>query len=177
MFLEESSIEEKDGAWLHELAVNNSVLESLNFYMTELGKIEVVDLELIARNCPSLVSLKISDTEILQLLLFFQYATNLEEFGGGSFNESAEKYTKITLPKTLCRLGLTFIGKNEMPIIFPFANLLKKLDLLYSLLDSEDHCLLIQKCPNLEVLEVNHEMLPTLLLFLIYTHRLQSMLL
>ncbi|KAK9037091.1 hypothetical protein V6N11_022013 [Hibiscus sabdariffa] len=38
LFLEESSIIEKDGQWLHELAVNNSVLMTLNFYMTDLLK-------------------------------------------------------------------------------------------------------------------------------------------
>jgi len=27
---------EKDGEWLHELALNNTVLETLNFYMTYL---------------------------------------------------------------------------------------------------------------------------------------------
>ncbi|PRQ59361.1 putative leucine-rich repeat domain, L domain-containing protein [Rosa chinensis] len=48
------------------------------------------------------------------------------------------------------------LGKNEMPIAFPLAAALKKLDLLYALLDTEDHCTLIQKCPNLEVLETRN---------------------
>lgn len=59
MFTEESSIIEKDGEWLHELAVNNTVLETLNFYMTDLNEVSYDDLELIAKNCYSLVSVKL----------------------------------------------------------------------------------------------------------------------
>lgn len=152
--MEESSIIEKDGEWLHELATNNTVLETLNFYMTELAKVQYQDLELIARNCRSLLSVKISDCEILELVDFFRAAAVLEEFCGGSFNDEPENYTAVSLPQRLSRLGLTYMGKNEMPIVFPFASLLKKLDLLYALLDTDDHCMLIQRCPNLEVLEV-----------------------
>ncbi|XP_058109258.1 coronatine-insensitive protein 1 [Magnolia sinica] len=159
LFLEESSIVEKDGNWLHELAVNNTVLETLNFYMTELKFIDIRDLELIARNCRSLLSLKISDYEILELAGFFRAALSLEEFGGGSFNEQAgdiDKYSSVSFPPRLCRVGLNYMGKNEMPILFPCATLLKKLDLQYTFLDTEDHCQLIQRCPNLEILEVRN---------------------
>ncbi|KAF4346491.1 hypothetical protein CsatB_009389 [Cannabis sativa] len=156
LFLEESSINDKDGEWLHELAVNNSVLETLNFYMTDLAKVKFEDLALIARNCRSLISVKISDCEILDLVKFFRAAVALEEFCGGSFNEHPEKYTAISLPQKLCRLGLTYMGNNELPIVFPLTNLLKKLDLLYALLNTEDHCTLIQRCPNLEVLETRN---------------------
>ena len=154
LFLEESSIIEKDGEWLHELALNNNVLETLNFYMTDLEQARFQDLELIARNCHSLVSVKISECELLDLVGFFRAATALQEFGGGSFNEQPERYSSLSFPSKLCCLGLTYMGQNEMPIIFPFASLLRRLDLLYALLDTDDHCLLIQRCPNLEVLEV-----------------------
>ncbi|KAL6123607.1 hypothetical protein ACLB2K_076128 [Fragaria x ananassa] len=160
LFLEESSIienEDEQGEWLHQLAINNTVLETLNFYMTDLDKIKFEDLELIARNCPSLISVKISDREILDLLGFFHHATALEEFCGGSFNDqSEERYSVVSLPRKLSRLGLTMMGRNEMPIVFPLAPLLVKLDLLYALLDTEDHCTLIQKCPNLIVLETRN---------------------
>ncbi|XP_050384934.1 coronatine-insensitive protein 1 [Argentina anserina] len=159
LLLEESLIIEKEdewGEWLHELATNNTVLETLNFYMTDLGRIRFEDLELIAKNCPSLTSVKISDCEILDLLGFFRYAAALEEFCGGSFNDQSERYSGVSLPRKLSRLGLTMMGKNEMPIVFPLAPLLIKLDLLYALLDTEDHCTLIQKCPNLQVLETRN---------------------
>ncbi|XP_010256650.1 PREDICTED: coronatine-insensitive protein 1-like [Nelumbo nucifera] len=156
LFLEESMIDEKDGEWLHDLALNNTVLEVLNFYMTDLMKISVQDLELIARNCRSLVSIKISEPEILDLVGFFRAASALEEFGGGSFNEQPDRYLVVPFPSRLCRLGLGYMGRNEMSIVFPFASLLKKLDLLYALLDTEDHCQLIQRCPNLETLEARN---------------------
>ncbi|KAA8534109.1 hypothetical protein F0562_031698 [Nyssa sinensis] len=156
LFLEESKIIEKDGEWLHELALNNTVLETLNFYIAELTKVRFQDLELIARNCRSLVSMKISDCEILDLVGFFHVAAALEEFGGGSFNEQPERYSAVSLPRKLYRLGLTYMGRNEMPIVFPLASILRKLDLLFAFLDTEDHCLLIQRCPNLEVLETRN---------------------
>ncbi|XP_028795986.1 coronatine-insensitive protein 1-like isoform X1 [Neltuma alba] len=153
LFLEESTIVEKDGEWLHQLATNNTVLEALNFYLTDIANVKIQDLELIAKNCPNLVSVKITDCEILDLINFFRHATALEEFCGGSYNEQPHKYSIVSLPANLNRLGLTYIGKNEMPIVFPFASLLKKLDLLYAMLDTEDHCMLIRRCPNLEILE------------------------
>ncbi|PSS34492.1 Coronatine-insensitive protein [Actinidia chinensis var. chinensis] len=159
LFLEESSIgsiDEKDGEWLHELALNNHVLETLNFYMTDLVQVRFQDLELIARNCRSLVSVKISDCELLDLVGFFRAATALQEFGGGSVNEQPERYSSLSFPPKLCCLGLTYTGQNTRPIIFPFAWLLTRLDLLYALLDTDDHCLLIQRCPNLEVLETRN---------------------
>ncbi|XP_010554643.1 PREDICTED: coronatine-insensitive protein 1 [Tarenaya hassleriana] len=159
LLMEESFFIEKDGEWLHELALHNTSLEVLNFYMTELAKINPKDLETIARNCRSLVSLKLGDCEILDLVGVFKAAINLEEFCGGSFNEDPDrpdKYLTLSFPRKLCRLGLSYMGTNEMPIIFPFAAQIRKLDLLYALLDTEDHCTLIQKCPNLEVLETRN---------------------
>ncbi|TYG78798.1 hypothetical protein E1A91_D02G089000v1 [Gossypium mustelinum] len=156
LFLEDSSIIEKDGRWIHEIAMNNSVLETLNFYMTDLVKVSFEDLQLIARNCRNLVSVKISDCEILDLVGFFHAAAVLEEFNGGPFYDQPDGYAAVTFPSRLCRLGLTYMGKNEMPIVFPFAPLFKELDLLYALLDTEDHCLLIQRCPNLEVLKTRN---------------------
>ncbi|CAL9134898.1 unnamed protein product [Musa textilis] len=158
LFLEESSITENDGKWVYEIAVNNPVLETLNFYMTEL-RVTPQDLELLAKNCRSLVSLKISECDISDLVNFFRIATSLEEFGGGSFNDQvgeADSYKKIQFPPKLCCIGLIYMGKNEMDILFPFAAALKKLDLQYTFLSTEDHCQLIQRCPNLEVLEVRN---------------------
>nr|AHY19994.1 coronatine-insensitive protein 1 [Gladiolus hybrid cultivar] len=158
LFLEESTITEKEGDWLRELALNNSVLETLNFYMTELG-VSWQDLELIAKNCRSLISLKIAECDISYLVGFFRAATLLEEFGGGSFDDQTgemNKYEKICFPPRLCRLGLSYMGTNEMHVIFPVAGALKKLDLQYTFLTTEDHCELIQRCPNLEILEVRN---------------------
>ncbi|XP_019439407.1 PREDICTED: coronatine-insensitive protein 1-like [Lupinus angustifolius] len=156
LVLEESSIVEHDGQWLHELALNNTVLETLNFYLTDIAEVIIQDLELLAKNCPNLVAVRITDCEILDLKIFFRYASALEEFCGGAYNEEPERYSAVSLPAKLCRLGLTYIGKNELPIVLMYAAVLKKLDLLYAMLDTEDHCVLIQRCPNLEVLETRN---------------------
>ncbi|KAJ0987868.1 hypothetical protein J5N97_006224 [Dioscorea zingiberensis] len=159
LFLEESIIVENDADWLHELASNNSVLESLNFYLTELKIVPFQDLVLLARNCQSLVSLKISEGDMLDLVGFFQEAKMLEDFAGGSFDEQpgeVNRYANVRFPPRLCRIGLTFMGTNEMNIIFPLAAALKKLDLQLTFLSTEDHCQLIQQCPNLEILEVRN---------------------
>ncbi|KAF3637459.1 Coronatine-insensitive protein 1 [Capsicum annuum] len=168
LLMEESSIIEKDGEWVQELALNNTVLENLNFYMTDLVQVRAEDLELIARNCKSLVSMKISEFEITKLLGFFRAAAALEEFGGGAFNdqpehvaengynEQAGKYAAVVFPPRLCQLGLTYLGKNEMSILFPITFRVKKLDLLYALLDTAAHCFLLQRCPNLEILETRN---------------------
>ncbi|MED6173011.1 Coronatine-insensitive protein 1 [Stylosanthes scabra] len=153
LFLEESTLVEKDSEWLHELALNNTVLETLNFYLTDIAAVDFQDLELIAKNCPNLVSVKITDSEVLDLVNFFRYASALEEFSGGSYNQEPDKYNAVVLPEKLHRLGLTYIGGNELPMVFGCAAGLTKLDLLYSFLDAEDHCTLIKRCPNLEVLE------------------------
>lgn len=153
LFLEESQILEKDGLWLHELAMNNTVLETLNFYMTELSQVSVKDLELIAKKCSDLVSVKIGDSEISSLVGFFNHANALEEFGGGSFNEQSELYNHVMYPQRVIRLGLNYMSTSETVLVLPFAFRLKKLDLLFALLDTEDHCRLLQRCTNLEVLE------------------------
>ncbi|KAL2317068.1 hypothetical protein Fmac_030944 [Flemingia macrophylla] len=153
LFLEVSSLVDNDGDWLHELAFNNTVLETLNFYRIPMFNINIRDLELIARNYPNLVSLKIGNHhEVLEIRNFFGYATALEEFSGGSYNYQLD-HNVIRLPDKLCRLGLTFFSEDKMDMVAPNAALLKKLDLFYSTLDTEYHCTLIQMCPNLEVLE------------------------
>ncbi|PPD90678.1 hypothetical protein GOBAR_DD12379 [Gossypium barbadense] len=69
LFLEDSSIIEKYGRWIHEIAMNNSVLETLNFYMTDLVKVDLVG--------------------------FFHAAAVLEEFNGGSFYNQLDGYAAI----------------------------------------------------------------------------------
>ncbi|KAL6620332.1 hypothetical protein ACP70R_035471 [Stipagrostis hirtigluma subsp. patula] len=154
LFLEECQIFDNGSEWINDLAVNNPFLATLNFHMTDL-RVMPADLELLARNCKSLISLKISDCDLSDLISFFRLATALEEFAGGTFNEQGE-LTNVKFPSRLCSLGLTFMGTNDMPIIFPFSGVLKKLDLQYTFLTTEDHCQLIAKCPNLLVLAVRN---------------------
>ncbi|XP_062217630.1 coronatine-insensitive protein homolog 1b-like [Phragmites australis] len=67
----ECLIIDKGSEWIHDLAVSNPVLVTLNFHMTELIMMPA-DLELLAKNCRSLISLKISDCDLSYLIGFFQ---------------------------------------------------------------------------------------------------------
>ncbi|GJZ62448.1 coronatine-insensitive protein 1 [Tanacetum coccineum] len=98
--LENSSISEKDGEWLHELALCSSSIESLNFYRAGLTKFDVKDLALVAKNCSqSLVSVKISDRyDFIELVEFFSYALKLEDFGGGWFGDNNRVNPNIPFP-------------------------------------------------------------------------------
>ncbi|XP_071685706.1 coronatine-insensitive protein 1-like [Rutidosis leptorrhynchoides] len=156
LFLEESQITEKDGEWLHELALNNSILETLNFYMTDLSQPKYKDLQLIATKCKSLVSIKISDCDYFDLAAFLRVATSLQEFCGSWFQDKAEQYGDVVFPPRFCGLGLNYMATHEVPIVLPVASRLKKLDLLYCFLDTDDHCLLLQQCINLEILEARN---------------------
>lgn len=155
LVLEDSTIVETSGEWFHQLALNNNVLETLNFYMVFLEQIRVEDLELLARNCP-LVSIKIGDTDLAQLVNFFRSATTLQEFCGGSFSEGFEQYSNILFPPKLTSVGLMYLAEVQAPILHPIANLMRKLDLVYASLSCDGHCELIRRCPNLEVLETTN---------------------
>ncbi|KAE8813399.1 coronatine insensitive 1-like protein [Hordeum vulgare] len=117
LFLEECTITDNGTEWLHDLAANNPVLVNLNFYLTYLRAVPA-DLELLARNCKSLISLKISDCDLSDLVGFFQIATSLQEFAGAEISE--QMYGNVKFPSKICSFGLTFMGINEMHIIFPF---------------------------------------------------------
>lgn len=128
---ERTTVTEEAGGWLRELAINNSVLTTLNLYKYDVYlKSPWEDLELIAQNCRSLISLSISKCDISYLVggFLFRTATALEEFAGGSFDDQTGEtnmYNKICFPARLCNLGLSCMGTNEMHIVFPFAALLK----------------------------------------------------
>ncbi|KAK9063947.1 hypothetical protein SSX86_017819 [Deinandra increscens subsp. villosa] len=160
LFLEGSLVVEKDGDWLHELAINNTQLETLNFYFTKLSLVSSNDLELIAERCKSLKSVKISDCERLDLDEFFYLAGSLEEFRGNGFHKFVELYPPLPsaefdppFPPGLCRLGPNGIDIIEIYLVGRLASRLKQLDFLYTYLDTDDQCMLLEDCHNLEVLE------------------------
>ncbi|GKC59417.1 coronatine-insensitive protein 1-like protein [Tanacetum coccineum] len=153
--LDSSSISENNGEWLHELALHNTSIESLNFNKAYLTKFDVKDLALVAKNCSqSLVSVKISEHyEFIDLVEFFSYAIKLEDFGGGWFVKNNNpinnnlfgmdalivanpnialparraKYKDFKFPTKLKYLALIHhIGRKD--IVLPFAHLITQLD-------------------------------------------------
>jgi coronatine-insensitive protein 1 len=165
LFLEESEIKDEGGEWLHELALRNISLEVLNFYVPYLESINMRDLELIATNCRALTSLRVNECDILELRGVLDKATELEEFGGGSFqfvnsDEHAletDTYRSVKFPsKVISLIGLNDLSETGLPFILPRACNLKKLDLQFTYLSTESHCELLCLCTGLEVLEVRN---------------------
>ncbi|KAL6649637.1 hypothetical protein ACP70R_013861 [Stipagrostis hirtigluma subsp. patula] len=159
LFLEESLIAEKENdEWIRELARHNTVLETLNFFLTDL-RASPEYLTLLVRSCQRLKTLKISECLMPDLINLFRTAQSLQEFAGGSFDDQGQalenrNYENFYFPPLLHRLGLLYMGTNELQILFPYAAALKKLDLQFTFLSTEDHCQIVQRCPNLEILEV-----------------------
>nr|GEY14385.1 hypothetical protein [Tanacetum cinerariifolium] len=68
----------KDGKWFHELALQNTGIESLDFRNGTI--VAVTDLTLLVKNCSqSLVSLKIAGFDQVNLVDVFTYAVRLED--------------------------------------------------------------------------------------------------
>jgi hypothetical protein len=64
---------------------------------------------------------------------FFGYASSLEEFGGGPYDEDLKNYFAVSLPTNISRLSLTNILNEEF--VFPNAAKLIKLELSDAKLD------------------------------------------
>lgn len=159
LFLEESIVAEKENdEWLRELATNNTVLETLDFYLTDL-RASPAYLALVVRNCRRLKTLKISECFMSELIDLFHTTETLQEFAGGSFDDQGQggesrNYVNYYFHPSMQRLSLLYMGTNALQILFPYGARLKKLDLQFTFLNTEDHCQIVHRCPDLEVLEV-----------------------
>ncbi|PWA35789.1 hypothetical protein CTI12_AA606180 [Artemisia annua] len=137
----------KFGNCLHELALHNKVIESLHF-STTFDHIGVNDLTLLAKNCSkSLVSLKISPCSLSKLGEAFRHAVRLEDSDGAYFDEDDE-YVGFKFPPNMRCLGICDLSVTSYPFVLPLVNQLRELNLL----EPNCQCLLIERCPNLEVL-------------------------
>lgn len=156
LHLEKSNFLVKDGEWIHQMALHNKSVRVLNFYLTPLNEVNTQDLETLASNCPSLVSLKMGLFDILKLKGFFKVARHLQEFYGSKFSDDDKKKAEdICLPQNLSGVGFYYMRGSELPLVFPFADKIQKLDLRFAWLSSAYQCELLRNTPNLEVLEVN----------------------
>ncbi|GKA12787.1 hypothetical protein Tco_0692333 [Tanacetum coccineum] len=81
--LKRNQFNNKDGKWLHELALQNTGIESLDLRYFNIH--DVKDLTLLVKNCcRSLVSLKIVEVvDLINLVDVFRHAVRLEDFVGG----------------------------------------------------------------------------------------------
>ncbi|GJR84833.1 leucine-rich repeat, cysteine-containing subtype protein [Tanacetum coccineum] len=137
----------KDGIWLHQLALNSTVLERLHLNYTDDSYAE--DLTLLAKNCcNSLISLKIGKCYLSKLGDVFRYAVRLEHFGG-DISDKGSDLVGFQFPPNTCSLSITDLPLTEHTTILPFLNQIRKLKFVSSY---ACQCLLFKRCPNLEVL-------------------------
>ncbi len=157
--LEDSAVIDAGGEWLHALAQNNSVLESLNFAVVGLDSASIEDLALLVGNCKSLVSLKVGEIDMSNLAGVLRKAPFLKELGTGTFSDLEDERMRsavsIKLPQHLVSLsGLWAMPDAGLQMVQPVAANLKKLDLKFTLLSTRGHCELLSHCFALEELEV-----------------------
>lgn len=142
-----------DATWLHQLALNSTVLEKLHVMYTDISYAE--DLTLLAKNCcNSLISLKIGECYLSKLRDAFRYAVRLEQFGGGRVldEDSEGELVGFQFPpniRSFCSMELPITHYSS---VLPLLNQIRKLKLAFVDLDEDRMCLLFKRCPNLEVL-------------------------
>nr|GEX33505.1 hypothetical protein [Tanacetum cinerariifolium] len=150
----EYSVIMKNGKWLHELALQNTGIETLDFRC--ITRYDVKDLILLAKNCSQrLVSLKFPPgDDMIHLVDVFSYAVRLEDFVGGKWVEG-QVFAGFKFPTSMRCMGIYYLSESSFPFVLPFAHQLRELHLLDVRLDPNSRCLLFQSCPNLEVLDTN----------------------
>ncbi|MCO5602529.1 hypothetical protein L7F22_056662 [Adiantum nelumboides] len=157
--VEECSLDDHSGRWLHELSHHNSSLESLNIAGTDLQNVTIDDLATLTSNCKSLTSLKLNELELENLADILKSTTALQELGGVSISDELPRKV-IALPSRLTSLvSLYYMGAEDgdevvNSLIRPIAASLRKIDLQFAFLSVPGHCELLGHCSNLEALEV-----------------------
>ncbi|XP_024384913.1 coronatine-insensitive protein homolog 1a isoform X2 [Physcomitrium patens] len=159
--LEDSEVEDKGGEWLHALALNDSTLEELHFGVLGIEAIDIEDLTILVEKSKSLVCLKVAEIELLDMIDVLQRVPSLEDLGAGSCNylgaKDVDDFVSIPWPKKLNALsGMWSLMDSGLPQILPIAPNLIKLDLKYTLLSCEGHCLLLSHCFSLQELQTRN---------------------
>ncbi|KAG2290855.1 hypothetical protein Bca52824_037524 [Brassica carinata] len=155
-------MDEKNGGWLHQVALHNTHLRVMHCYQTIISKVSIEDLETIAKTCSSsLVSLKISGFDLLRLQGTLRLASVLEFYGGAIVEDidDPDKYFNADIyyfPPKLCHVG-DFIGLflKHISIMYAFADRLKTLDLFGAVLGNYAHCIIRRRLPNIEILNTS----------------------
>ncbi|GJZ95324.1 leucine-rich repeat, cysteine-containing subtype protein [Tanacetum coccineum] len=143
-------IELKVAIWLHQLALNSTVLERFHVTNTDISYAE--DLTLLAKKCcNSLISFKIGACYLIKLEDAFRYAVRLEHFGGYICDEERE-LVGFRFPPSMRSLCIKGFAVTRNSTVLPFLNQIRKLKLVFAHRDEDIQCLLLKRCPNLEVL-------------------------
>nr|GEW53830.1 hypothetical protein [Tanacetum cinerariifolium] len=140
-----------DGKWLHELALRNTVMESLSFH-DPFDRYDMKDVTRLAKKCSnSLVSLNIFPRFLSDFRKVFNHAKKLDHFGIGIINEDWD-YSGVKFPSNIRALHIEDLREASFPFLLPYLNQLRELDIECVDLQPNCLCFLIKSCPNLEVL-------------------------
>lgn len=152
--LEDSEVEDEGGEWLHALARNNTSLEELHFGVLGIGDFDIADLLMLVENCKSLACLKVGEVEMKDMVDVVNKVNHIEDFGAGSYSYEDEDSIRVRLPPLLKSLsGMWSMTDAGLRTILPVTANLRKLDLKYTLLSCEGHCMLLRHCRSLEELQ------------------------
>ncbi|GJR30299.1 leucine-rich repeat, cysteine-containing subtype protein [Tanacetum coccineum] len=140
-----------NGKWLHELALRNTVMESLYFH-DPFDWYDMKDVTHLAKKCSnSLVSLDIFLRNLSYFRQVFNHAKNLDHFGIGIINEDWD-YSANKFPSNIRGLRIKELRETSFPFLHPYLNQLRELDIECADLQPNCLCFLIKRCPSLEVL-------------------------
>ncbi|GJV79617.1 leucine-rich repeat, cysteine-containing subtype protein [Tanacetum coccineum] len=144
-------IQVKDDIWIHQLALNSTVLERLHVKNIDTF-FNAEDLTLLAKNCcNSLISLKIGECYLSKLGDAFRYAVRLEHFSGENLDEEFD-LVGFQLPPHMRSLRIECLPPTRYSIVLPCLNQIRKLELVHFSAAYMCQCSLFKMCPNLEVL-------------------------
>ncbi|GJU21235.1 leucine-rich repeat, cysteine-containing subtype protein [Tanacetum coccineum] len=117
---------ETNGKWFHELALCNTVMESLDFeYPFNCYYIE--DVTLLAKKCSNfLVSLNPFAYDLINFKQVFKHAKKIERFGYGVFDED-EDYSGFEFPPNIRGLRIENLTEALFCFLLPYLNQLREL--------------------------------------------------
>ncbi|PWA67548.1 importin-5 [Artemisia annua] len=137
--LEDNEIDDNaNGKWLHELALRNTVMESLDFHYP-FNRYDMKDVTRLANKCTnSLVSLNVFPVSVSDFRKVFKHANKLDHFGYVIIDEDwyYRYYSSFRFPPNIRGLRFQQLHEASLPFLLPYLNQLR--------------------CPSLEVL-VNHD--------------------
>ncbi|GJU44263.1 leucine-rich repeat, cysteine-containing subtype protein [Tanacetum coccineum] len=140
-----------NGKWLHELALCNTVMESLSVH-PPFDTYDMKDLTRLAKKCSNLlVSLNIYPRSLSDFKEVFKHAKKLDHFGDVIIDEDWD-YSGFKFPPNIRGLGIRDLRQASFPFLLPYLNQLRELDLYFGDLEHDCLCFLFERCPNLEVL-------------------------
>ncbi|PWA50112.1 hypothetical protein CTI12_AA477700 [Artemisia annua] len=153
--LEDNTKNQKNRKWLHELALNNTHIESFKF-SSAVSEYDVKDLTLLAKSCSqSLAYLKMGKCRLSDLRDVFSHAVNLKDFACSeleNFEQEGDQYAGLKFTPDM-RISIYSIDQSVLPFLLPLSNRLTELNLRH--LNEDSQCFLIRRCPNLEALYIN----------------------